>query len=199
MAKAAKIHAEAVADDPRAWFAKVLRIRFDEVLKFVDAALDPSETEGIHNMRVAIRRLRGVLRDFTVVADKQRYASLTTLLKKLANALGEVRDIDVLIEELNGFNEKAEENIRPGLERIIADYRDRRTAAHHSLKTVVTGEFVFNLRQRPPSIRPFDSEDCSIPPTFEMKAAGRSSNALLISTPSAKLSIIRPQRNPFTN
>ena len=44
--------------------AKILRARFEEVLEFRSAALDSEGIEGVHDMRVATRRLRSALRDF---------------------------------------------------------------------------------------------------------------------------------------
>jgi CHAD domain-containing protein len=42
-----------------------LRVRFDEVVNLRGAALDFRSIEGVHNMRVATRRLRSALRDYT--------------------------------------------------------------------------------------------------------------------------------------
>ena len=46
-------------------------------------------------MRVASRRLRSALRDFAPYMNEKRVAGVRVELKKLADALGRVRDIDV--------------------------------------------------------------------------------------------------------
>lgn len=148
MAKAAKISENIDTKDPQAWFAEVLRVRFDEVLKFCDAELDACGTKDIHDMRVAIRRLRSVLRDFAGIVGKRPLANLTRSLKKLADTLGRVRDLDVLIEELEDLCDEAECPVRDGIEQIVAVYRERRIAACWALGNLVTGEFVLGLRTR---------------------------------------------------
>src|SRR5260221_12844688 len=99
MAKAKQITFSKPPDDPQARLAGVLRIRFDEVLKYREAALDPALTAGVHDMRVAIRRIRSVIRDFREIADKFPLKDLRKTLKKLGDWLGAVRDADVLIRE----------------------------------------------------------------------------------------------------
>src|SRR5688572_5678514 len=108
MAKAAPISESIDPNDLQAWLAEVLRVRFNEVLKFCEAALAPANPEGVHDMRVAIRRLRSVLRDFAGIPGKRPLANLTRSLKKLADALGRVRDLDVLIEDLETLRGEAE-------------------------------------------------------------------------------------------
>lgn len=148
MAKAAKISDKVDTGDPQTWLAEVLRVRFDEVLKFCDAALDASQTDGVHDMRVAIRRLRSVLRDFPDSAGKRPTAAFIRSLKQLADTLGRVRDLDVLIEELEKISEDPECPVRKGVEQIVAIYKDRRIAARRTLENFLTGEFVLELRTR---------------------------------------------------
>jgi CHAD domain-containing protein len=148
MAKAAKISENVDLSDPQGWLAEVLRVRFDEVLQFCDAALDPTDAEGVHDMRVATRRLRSVLRDFADVLGKHTLSGLTRPLKRLADALGKVRDLDVLIEELENLGDVPECPVRDGIEQITAIYRERRIAAQRVLENRLTGEFVLDLRTR---------------------------------------------------
>jgi CHAD domain-containing protein len=54
------------------------------------------DVEGVHQMRVGARRLRSDLRTFAPLVDKDWASVLSRELKWLADALGEVRDVDVL-------------------------------------------------------------------------------------------------------
>ena len=63
MTQAVRATAPIKTNDPQEWLAGVLRERFQDVLAQRHASLDPTQTEGIHDMRVAIRRLRSVIRD----------------------------------------------------------------------------------------------------------------------------------------
>ncbi|MFN2390604.1 MAG: CHAD domain-containing protein [Pyrinomonadaceae bacterium] len=71
MAKAKEITGLDCAASAMEWAAEVLRVRFDEVVNLRDSALDFSDIEGVHSMRVATRRLRSALRDFTPLMDKR--------------------------------------------------------------------------------------------------------------------------------
>jgi triphosphatase len=71
----------------------------DHLLRNEDAAL-AGQAEGIHQMRVAVRRLRAVLSAFAPLLprDQRRWAS--TKLRWLADALGEARNLDVFASSL---------------------------------------------------------------------------------------------------
>jgi CHAD domain-containing protein len=58
------------------------------------------DVEGVHQMRVGARRLRSDLRTFGSLVDAEWRTILTEELKWLADALGAVRDIDVLTARL---------------------------------------------------------------------------------------------------
>lgn len=64
-----------------------------------DAAVDGRDPEGVHQMRVALRRLRSALVTFGRLIDPQKRAWLSTEVKWLANALGAARDWDVFLAE----------------------------------------------------------------------------------------------------
>ncbi|GAA4635629.1 CYTH and CHAD domain-containing protein [Actinoallomurus vinaceus] len=54
------------------------------------------DDDTVHKMRVAVRRIRSLLRTHRRMIDPARVAGLDTELKWLADALGEVRDLEVL-------------------------------------------------------------------------------------------------------
>ncbi len=148
MAKAAEIPPEVAQSHPQEWLAEVLRIRFEEVLQFLDDALEPSGIEAVHDIRVAIRRLRSVLRDFASVVDKRPLAELTGSLKKLSGAFGRVRDLDVMIEELGSLEKEADETAAHGVGLIIDEIKERRAREAKGLGNTITGQFVLDLRTR---------------------------------------------------
>jgi len=65
-----------------------------------DACLDGSDPEGVHQMRVSVRRLRTSLKVFRSVIDPARVSWMNDDLKWLGNALGPARDWDVYITEM---------------------------------------------------------------------------------------------------
>ncbi|GAC1446211.1 MAG: hypothetical protein NVSMB56_02780 [Pyrinomonadaceae bacterium] len=88
----------------------VLQTLLSEVYRFQDAALDWSETEGVHDMRVASRRLRSALRDFKPhlkhAVNINKLKKIDGRIKMLAENLGMVRDLDVQIASLEKLQTK---------------------------------------------------------------------------------------------
>ena len=77
------------------------------------------EGDGIHDMRVATRRLRSTLRSFEALTDAVRAVDLEDRLKTLAGELGVVRDAEVLLDRL-----LAEIDRQP-VELVLGPVRDR--------------------------------------------------------------------------
>ncbi len=71
MSKAKEITGLDCSDDVLTWANKVLRVRFEEILEKRDAALHSEDIEGVHDMRVATRRLRSALHDFAPLMKKK--------------------------------------------------------------------------------------------------------------------------------
>jgi len=72
-----------------------------------EAALDFSDPEGVHDIRVASRRLRSALRDFMPNRWKQRLTLCLGGIRDVAAALRRVRDQDVAVLTLDKLADKA--------------------------------------------------------------------------------------------
>ncbi len=79
----------------------VLITRVEEMCALRDHALDWSDPEGVHDMRVSSRRLRGALRDFAPFLNKSALSVVLKQIGDLADTLGAVRDQDVAIIALH--------------------------------------------------------------------------------------------------
>ena len=75
----------------------VLITRFKEMCALRDRAMDWIDPEGVHDMRVSSRRVRGALRDFMPYVHKRKLSVVLEQLRPIADALGAVRDQDVAI------------------------------------------------------------------------------------------------------
>ncbi len=64
-----------------------------------EGALLSNEPENIHQIRVALRRLRSLLPQFKAAIPRESYADIVDELKWLANALGPVRNWDVFVTQ----------------------------------------------------------------------------------------------------
>src|SRR5262249_55609291 len=74
--------------------------QFDELLRFDPGVRAGDDADAVHDMRVAVRRLRSALRTFKPMLAEQWVDSLRDELDWLAALLGAVRDLDVLRENL---------------------------------------------------------------------------------------------------
>ena len=79
------------------------------------------DVESIHDMRVTTRRFRVAISNFGVGIPRETRLKVKTDVNQLADALGRVRDIDVMLETLHDI-EIAEPVTR---QPIIADLRAR--------------------------------------------------------------------------
>jgi CHAD domain-containing protein len=122
MAKSKEITGLNCEDSAAVGIRLVLFTRFEEMCALREAALDWSDIEGVHDMRVASRRLRSALRDFLPFVQKRSLKNVRDDLKKIADALGAVRDQDVAIAALEYLKEESEqEDIKSGIEKLIEE------------------------------------------------------------------------------
>lgn len=149
MAKAREIPYHEPASNPHSWLAAVLLVRFDEVAGYAGDALETDNVEAIHDIRVATRRLRSVLRDFEGIIGELPDESLREDLSNLSDLLGAVRDEDVAIAALEQFStEAANKKIRDGIEDLIAERREIRKTAFRDLHMLLSPKILKELRSR---------------------------------------------------
>ncbi len=125
----------------------VLGLRLEEMCLLRKAALDFSDPEGVHDMRVASRRVRSALRDFAPHLRRTKIASSTKHLKEIAYKLGVVRDYDVAIIALEKLQKKANPEISSGLQRIIDNRKARLDPARKELVQALSYKEVSQLKR----------------------------------------------------
>ena len=90
---------------------------------------DPEE---LHDMRVATRRMRSALKFFEDALPEEA-EHFRDELKFVAGGLGEVRDLDVQIEQLESWVSEADEEDREPLSKTVNVLEKRRVAAREEL------------------------------------------------------------------
>jgi CHAD domain-containing protein len=99
------------------------------------------EVEPLHQMRVGARRLRSDLRLFAPLIDRGWADGLRTELRWLGQALGQVRDLDVMLARLRGAAAGFEE----GLEPLFDELEQRHRAARQDLLVVLRSRRYLDL------------------------------------------------------
>lgn len=95
----------------------------------VASAVDGRDPEGVHDMRVATRRLRAALKVFTPWLDADELARLAPAVRTLTRALGRVRELDVLRLRLSGLAAQATPQRALAIEAVDARLARRRSRA----------------------------------------------------------------------
>jgi CHAD domain-containing protein len=132
VAKAAEIEVDAFEPYARA-AARVVRVRADELFDHAEGVLDTSDIERVHDMRVASRRLRAVLEIFEPCFPQGDFKTALRDVKALADALGERRDPDVHIEDMQEFETKVQATLRPGIDALVERLRAQQARGNDAL------------------------------------------------------------------
>jgi CHAD domain-containing protein len=128
--------------------ASAVETRADEVFAFRDRVLDTEDIEGVHDMRVATRRLRAVMEIFAVCFPKQQHRRALREVKDLADMLGERRDPDVMIDGLEGVARKLAPGDRSGIRHLEDTLREEQTQANARLAAMLDRIERDRLRER---------------------------------------------------
>jgi CHAD domain-containing protein len=146
MAKAQQIPGIDCDGPAQAGITLVLNWRFEEMCKFRSRALDWNAPQGVHDMRVASRRLRGAVKDFLPYLPKRRVSGCQEQIRAIAKALGRVRDYDVEIMTLEAIARKAPSKFSTGIRRFVEFRQVAREEARGKLLLPLAPESLEKLR-----------------------------------------------------
>jgi CHAD domain-containing protein len=128
--------------------ARTVSVRAQEVFEHAEGVLDTSEIERVHDMRVASRRLRAVLEIYEPCFPRRAWRDVLDDVKALADALGERRDPDVHLAQLEEFAAAVKEADRPGVEIFAERVRAEQGAGNDALAAALTTIEQTDLRGR---------------------------------------------------
>jgi len=98
-----------------------IRAQAIELLKNLSGTAE-GDVEALHDMRVASRRLRAAMSVFAPAYDAKQFRAVEKQVAEVTDALGNVRDADVLLEYLEKTAEQFSEADRVGID-ALADSR----------------------------------------------------------------------------
>ena len=120
-----------------------------------EAGAVAGDVEAVHDMRVAIRRLRVALSNFAFCIGREDRQRLRTRLEHLAGALGGVRDLDVMIAALESNLPVRIAVDRPAISAWIRRLKSRRRGRQRQLSEYLCGEeYAAFKREFPPEAEP---------------------------------------------
>lgn len=138
------VPADAMAEAGR----KALHFNFERMLLHEPVARLGADIEGVHDMRVATRRMRSAFRLFAPFFDAQTVRPLVRGLRRTAAALGEVRDLDVFRQKAERFaSKKSGVDLSPLFTTWQDDYDAARAALMATLDAPSFARFIERLHR----------------------------------------------------
>jgi CHAD domain-containing protein len=136
----------------------VLRAQVNAMCAVRKQALNFTDQEGVHKMRVLSRRLRSTIADFEPHMRKTRLP--LTGVRAIARSLGGVRDEDVALAALEKLKAETHGEVTHGIEILINERQSRRDQARSDLQKAIRSSTVaelleeFERRLSPPAPSP---------------------------------------------
>ena len=134
-----EIRATPIAEPDALLFRDAMRAliheRWQDVWKVMPAAIEGADNEGVHQVRVASRRLRAAMDVAAPAFPKGWYKPLHRSAKEITSSLGEVRDRDVILERLQEQRAAASPADWPGIDRLINRIDRERIVARAAMET----------------------------------------------------------------
>lgn len=125
-----------------------------------EAAYRAEETEGVHQIRVAARRVRTALQTFRNLWPGREVQSHLELFGSLADIFTAARDLDVMIEYLEAQIESASRANQPALRSLLETARRDRAAEQPQIR----GQLEMLERSKLPAklVRYFSANPCDL-------------------------------------
>lgn len=115
---------------------KILRFYFRKMLDAEPIAREGSDPEGVHDMRVATRRMRSVLQLFAPYFAEARIKPFRRDLRRIADSLGMVRDLDVAHGKTHKYLDKQESD-KKGLTGLLKEWEGQAKDARINLNNLL--------------------------------------------------------------
>jgi CHAD domain-containing protein len=126
---------------------KVLRYQFAEMLAHEQGTKLGEDIEELHDMRVAVRRMRVAFEIFQEAFTAKTLKRYSKGLKIIGRTLGNVRDLDVFMEKADRYLETLPEEKRSGLDPLFRAWRDQREIARQKMINFLEGEIYLTFLQ----------------------------------------------------
>lgn len=126
---------------------KVIRHFYEAMLDNEEGSRLGEDLDSVHDMRVATRRMRAAMRVFGPYLKSKRAGEVNTGVRDVAQALGEVRDLDVLIENAEQFRTSLPGDQQAGLPGMVEEWRVKRWKLRKSLVKLLDSKEYSKLKR----------------------------------------------------
>jgi CHAD domain-containing protein len=162
-----------LADDPMGEAGrKIFRFHFARMLQHEPGTRAGSDIEELHDMRVAVRRLRSAFQVFAPYYKARAIRGYVAGLRRTGRALGAVRDLDVFMERAQAYLDALPPERASDLDPLFKVWRAQREKAREAMIDYLDGDryrdFVeaFRLFLESPGAGVRDSDDIPPRPTL---------------------------------
>jgi len=119
---------------------KAVRKHYKKILRHEQPVREDKDPEELHQMRVAMRRLRSVASGFSPILTLPKAASQKQI-GKFSRTLGALRDLDILLESLEvRYAPALLKREKPNFENMVAELRARRDVVLQTVREMLDGE-----------------------------------------------------------
>ena len=128
---------------------RIITTRFYEMMSFKEGAMDGRDIEYVHDMRVASRRLRAAMRNFVdCFVPKKEFRWHLKRVEQITSTLGDVRDLDVLIDRFQKDVLTVPEDAQLGVQNLIVHLQREREVQRAPMFTMFEKLDRNNFEQR---------------------------------------------------
>jgi CHAD domain-containing protein len=138
----------AAAGRSHAALQRMLRVQYAEILRHDPATRLGEDADALHDHRVAVRRLRAMLRAGRPLLDRPWADDLRAALRRAGRALAEVRDLDVMIADIEAMARALPDAERASAANVVAVLRERRAQAQARLASDLCEPWYVSLLNR---------------------------------------------------
>ena len=126
---------------------KVLRFHFAEMLRHEQGTKLGEDIEELHDMRVAVRRMRVAFEIFQDAFTPKTIKKHNKGLRAIGRTLGRVRDLDVFREKADHYLESLPEGKHAGLDPLLKSWGKQREGARQKMIDFLEGESYLTFLQ----------------------------------------------------
>lgn len=134
--------------DSMGWLAcKVLSFQFANMISHEKGAVKGEEIEEVHDMRVAVRRMRAAARVFEVYLNSENLESHLKGLRRTLSSLGDVRDLDVFREKAEMYLKTLPPEHENDLDSLLVVLAEEREKARRKMLDYLESEKYANFKK----------------------------------------------------